>query len=95
MTQDELVEKVARAISSERGWPTDWDKSDEQERAGWRREARAAIAVVVEECAKVADEWGVTVFSDDAMFTLGYVEEIANTVAPNIAAAIRKLGETK
>lgn len=81
---DEMVEKAAAAIgaSMQHGWRM------------WVPEARAAINAVlpdiVEACAKVADEWTVTVWGDD-----GDAELIANSVGPNIAAAIRALAPVR
>lgn len=47
-TPDELVERVARALVSPEADPSDW--------RFWTDEARAAIAVALEEAAKVCHE---------------------------------------
>jgi hypothetical protein len=48
MTRDELIEKVAQAISG------NWEYADIEVRNSWRCQARAAIDIVLEEAAKVA-----------------------------------------
>jgi hypothetical protein len=55
--------------------------------------ADAAIAIVVEEAARVANEWRMSV--GDGTFTAAEVEEMANTMGPNIAAEILRLKEDK
>lgn len=60
---DELVERVARAIYT--AYSCGWDELDENEKEGFRVEARAAIRVVVEECARVAERNDDSALSSD------------------------------
>lgn len=80
--KDELFEKVARAIYAASGGETpdfvlesvpDWELYDS--------EARAAIRVVVEECARVVDRWAAVSFPAE------------EKEAVDLARAIRKLAE--
>ena len=54
MTQDELIEKVARAISDEVN--SKIPAAMHMTYVEWLKESRAAIRVVLEEAAKVAEE---------------------------------------
>ena len=66
MTDNELVEKVARAIYEAKTpdgstkWLLPWDGLRETTKAHWRSDARAALSVarqaIREECARVAEE---------------------------------------
>jgi hypothetical protein len=79
MTHDKLVEKVARAIC-------DAENHDEDEWLFYTDAARAAVAAVAEECAKVAD------YGKGFSYRSGSRPQMD---PGEIAAAIRKLGETK
>jgi len=50
VTPDELMERVARAMMQSEPWSSFWSKADAE------KLARAAIAVALEEAAKVCDE---------------------------------------
>jgi hypothetical protein len=56
----DLVERVARALCDAEWGDGIWDKpgllSEETERKSYRELARAAVAIALEEAAKVADE---------------------------------------
>lgn len=82
---DELVEAVARAMAERNRVLEDgvlqWQ--------AWQDDARAAIAVVIERCAKVAEGPGFVQARDTEWDTgFNYAKRI-------IAAAIRKLGESE
>ena len=54
MTREELIEKVARAIAESAGF--DWDAArSQEERDIFYCDARAALDLVVEACAEVAE----------------------------------------
>lgn len=76
---DELVEAVARAISEATSGPFEF--LSELGRDAARDEARAAIDVVIERCARVVEDWSAHTFP------------APEQEATSIAAAIRKLGE--
>lgn len=78
---DELVEAVARALA--KSW---LGKVDETSVTEVMPDARAAIAVVIERCAKVAEKHNARRFREDG-----------KEVDPRylIASAIRKLGESE
>ena len=84
---DELVEAVARAISEATSGPFEF--LSELGRDSARDEARAAIAVVIERCAEVAECPGF-VQARDTEWDDGF-----NYAKRLIAAAIRKLGESE
>lgn len=89
---DELVEAVARAIHDGPLLASDYDFDDPANKRGtdWCRDiARAAIAVVIERCAEVAEDPGFVQARDTEWDTgFNYAKRI-------IAAAIRKLGESE
>jgi hypothetical protein len=75
----DLVERVARVLMSPKADPSDW--------RFWTDEARAAIAVVLEEAAKVCD--GV---STDVLTKVGREHEpYMRATAEDCAAAIRAM----
>ena len=89
----DLVEEVARAIYEEddpwhKAWPWPDLQSDQAGVDQYRRIARAAIAVVIERCAKVAES--VQSYDDALQKSAGCL-----TSGQRIAAAIRKLGESE
>ena len=43
---DDLIERTARAICEERTWPGAWLRANELETDAWKRDARAAIAII-------------------------------------------------
>ena len=81
---DDLVERVARALVSPKADPSDW--------RFWTDEARAAIAVVLEEAAKVCDAIE-TKLSDQwrANYKVCDYTQGASDGANDCAAAIRAL----
>ena len=76
----DIVERVAVAIS---GAPFATEKS--------RKKARAAIAIVLEEAAKVAEAFPARTHGNLATAPYAAAEQAGD----EIAAAIRKLGETR
>ena len=46
MKQDDLVERVAKALCDRAGSPGSYERTDEGSREGWRGDARAAIAAL-------------------------------------------------
>jgi hypothetical protein len=92
----DLVERMAKACyaawdamgSSARGIPAvNWAHIGEDTKEGYRVEARAAMAILIEEAAKVAETAGRQPVGagDGNTYTIG--------TALDAAAAIRKLGE--
>jgi len=101
---DDLVERVARVISEQLGddWDDnvhafcgdDWGLTPEGSKETCRTLARSAIAVVLEEAAKVADGYHHTVVKEEDYFDDGNITFTKGhtLVDPRkIAAAIRKL----
>ena len=87
MTHEELVEKVANALAPEL-FLFDGAPNVEDFRDDVRREARAAIAIVLEEAARIAERGkGMQCSPMGPLFGAGYA-----TASENIASAIRALG---
>ena len=87
MTQDErekLIESMARAICSAGGF------DNEDDYIFYGEEAEACLSVAEEairkDCAEIAKDWSVSVHGDD--FDEQHVNEIASSIAPEIATAI-------
>ncbi len=90
---DELVEAVARAICEATSGPFEF--LSELGRDSARDEARAAIAVVIERCAKVCEEQARDFLSPE--YATGQPISSINErfACDECAAAIRKLGESE
>jgi len=84
---DELVEAVARAMAERNA---DLDEGVLQWQA-WQDDARAAIAVVIERCAKVVDDHRPDASFDDS--GSGAMER--NALLDNVAAEIRALAANR
>lgn len=77
----DLVERVARVLMSPKADPSDW--------RFWTDEASAAIAVVLEEAAKVARRYAENVRNHGNLATAPYAA--AEQAADEIVAAIRAM----
>ena len=91
MTHDQLLEATAKAIYAARfehlppRWVTKWEKLPDDAKEVWRRCARAALAVAIEACAKVAEQQRPMVDCQGIM-RLGFLQG-----GMEIASAIRTL----
>ena len=84
----DLVEAVARALWEANSGAFAENNLSQEGMDALHREARAAIAVVIERCAKVAES--VQSYDDALQKSAGCL-----TSGQRIAAAIRKLGESE
>ncbi len=84
----DLVERVARSLCEERTWIGVWESNyiSEVEKDAWKRDARAAIRIVLEEAAKTAERG---LLRSDISLDPATVY----TIAENIRAMIPKDGE--
>ena len=104
---DDLVEKVARAICNDGHGRLTWDELPESRRDAWRKMARAAIAVCMEEAAIVADAFSESeqieaeagLAKSTGVMSSGWIEDGMHSrgaeTADKIAAAIRALASEK
>jgi len=94
-TPDDLVERVARAIFDARhkdlrdcwSWDDYWGDDQEPDREFYYRDATAAIAIALEEAARVADANALEAWDFGADETRG----LMRLQAADIAAAIRAM----
>ena len=91
---DDLVERVARRLCNTAGsnWnaenfnQTDDGSDPEDQREYYRFLARAAIAVVLEEAAKVAGKWQQMYFEDEKV----HVSNITEYIVADILALVKE-----